>query len=697
MAWLRHAPWAIAIAAVAGCIASAPTGIERITDGTGGAGGDDFGTANVTSATTGPDDGDPHGLYSADPPHGPFAGGTRVVIKGKGFSPGLRLWFGEDEAADVVAIDPTRAQVYAPPHPPGEVELVAQNGDDASTRRVLPAGYSYDALYASPDEGPVAGGTVIQIFGTLTTWDTDLVEARVDQKPCTTTVAVSATELSCMVPKGTPGAKSISVVTSEGTTSALDAFTYQDSSDGFKGGLSGAPLAGKIRVLAFDNFSGDPLVGAAVIVGDDIDTALLGTIDDTGVVEISDPSLTDPVTVTVAATCHSPITFAAVPVDTVTTYLDPVLTPQCAGEGDPPPGGGNPVVGGIVVGELVWPSIQEFKKGNWDNVPAPGPNEERLAYVYYATRNPNAVFQLQSQTYVVDEEDEGDIGYGFTIPGYPGSQDLYALAGLFDKSNGKFSAYAFGAVTGVAVFPGQTTQHVIISMDHALDQKLTLQVGTPPPGNGGPDRLDASVVVELAPRRYAILPNMKKTPFLPLFGNVSFIGLPPLDKDLTGMRYVASAAAATGPTLTAPLSVVGAVAATTTAFPIDVSGFVAIPQLVAPATGGGWNGTQLTVAYPGGGFPADVTVYEITAAGGLWRWIVAVPAGAVSEPSQSVQVPDLSGFPEAHLPPGPIVIGVYGARYDDLDYGKIAYRNLRPVGMSAYAYDFFPAHLLANP
>src|SRR5690606_37144940 len=159
---------------------------------------------------------------------------------------------------------PRRAQVYAPPHPPGEVELVAQNGDDTSTRRVLPAGYSYDALYATPDEGPVAGGTVIQIFGTLTSWDTDLVEARVDQEPCTTTAVVSPTELSCMVPKGTPGAKSISVVTSEGTTTALDACTYQDSSDGFKGGLSGAPLADTLCVLAFDNFTGDPLVGATV-------------------------------------------------------------------------------------------------------------------------------------------------------------------------------------------------------------------------------------------------------------------------------------------------------------------------------------------------------------------------------------------------------------------------------------------------
>ena len=89
-----------------------------------------------------------------------------------------------------------------------------------------------------------------------------------------------------------------------------------------------------------------------------------------------------------------------------------------------------------------------------------------------------------------------------------------------------------------------------------------------------------------------------------------------------------------------------------------------------------------------GGWPADLTVYEITSGGGVWRWIVAVPAAG-----HSIELPDLTGFPGAHLPPGPAVIGVYGARFDSFDYGQLGYRQLRPWGMTAYGLDYFNTHM----
>jgi len=683
--------WVLASMGLAACIANAPEGLKRQTDAEGG-GGEGFGNANQSSSsgvTTGPDTSDPHAVLGADPPHGPFTGGQRVIIAGKGFSPDVRVWFGEAEAQDVIAIDPTRIQVTAPAGSPGEVDLVAQNGDDESTRRSLPAGYSYDALYASPDDGPVAGGTVISIFGTGTTWDQDVEEARIDQKPCTTLDVLGPAELRCTVPKGTPGTKSISVITSSDTTTALDAYTYSDSDDGFKGGLGGAPLAGKIRVLVYDNLSGDALGAAHVIVGDDVaPAALYAQTDGTGVVEITDPLLDDPATVTVTAECHSPITFVDVPVDTVTVYLDPVLTPQCAGSGDPPPGGGNPVLTGLVTGELIWPSTQEFQKGTWSNVPAPGANEKRIAFLYFATSNRAAPFNVPSSTYSVEEDDPGDLGYGFTITSSPGNRTMYALAGLQNTITKQFTAYAFGAVDGVAIFPGKETDQVYIDMDHALDQALTMAPSPPAPGPKGPDRLDARVVVELSQRNYAILPGMQKTPLIPLQGTLSFIGLPGLDGSLTGTRYIASAAAVTGPSLGAPLSVVSAVATTTTSVPADVSGFVAVPTLNDPPMGASWSGQSLAATYAAGGLPADMSVYEIAAGGGLWRWVVAVPEG-----DHAITLPDLSVYPDAHLPSGPVVIGLYGARIEDFDYGSIGYRNLRPQGMDAYSLDFFNALL----
>jgi hypothetical protein len=682
-------PWLLSGMVLGACIANAPEGIQRQTDE--GGGGESFGNANQSSSsgvTTGPTTDDPHAVLATDPPHGPFTGGQRVIVVGKGFSPEVKVWFGESEAQDVIAINPATIQVTAPPGPPGEVDVIAQNGDDESTRRSLVAGYTYDALYATPDNGPVAGGTVISIFGTGTTWDQDVEEARVDQKPCTTLDVIGPTELRCTVPKGTPGAKSISVITSNDTTTALDAYTYQDSEDGFKGGLGGDPIAGGLRVLVYDNFTGDPLPAAHVVVGDDVSTGLYAQTDETGVVELSDPLLDNPVTVTAAAECHSPITFADVPVDTVTVYLDPVITPQCAGDGDPPPGGGNPVLSGLVSGELIWPSSQEFQKGPWTNVPPAGPGEKRIAYLYFATRNRNAPFQLASSSFSVDEEDPGELGYGFTITSSPGNRTLYAVAGVLNSSTKAFTAYAFGAIDGVAVFPGEETDQVYIDMDHALDQALTMNATPPAPGPKGPDRLDARVVVELSQRNYAILPGMQKTPFIPLQQSLLFVGLPGLDGALTGTRYIASAAAVTGPSLSAPMSVVSAVATTTTSVPADVTGFVAVPTLDDPPSGGSWDGQNLATSYASGGFPVDMTVYEVTAGGGLWRWIIAVP-----EADHAVQVPDLSGFDDAHLPAGPVVIRVYGARIDDFDYGTIGYRSLRPSGMDAYSLDFFNALL----
>ncbi len=678
-------------ALLASCIATAPEGIHRRTD-TGGEGGDIFGTnSSNTGATTGSSsNNDPHAVLGVVPPHGSFNGGQHVVVHGQGFAPNARVWLGDVEADGVIAIDPTRVQINAPAHAPGVVAVSVQNGDDSSTARSLEDAYTYDYLFAQPDSGPVAGGTVINIHGSGAAWDTEAtVDALVDQKPCTTVEVLGPELLGCTVPKGTPGTKSISVVTTTETLTALDAYTYQDSTDGYKGGLGGDPLNGTLKVLAFDNYSGDPLQGAHIIVGSNLNDALVKQADSSGIAQFVDPSLTEPVTVTIAAKCHSPISFVDVPVDSVTAYLNPTLTPQCAGEGDPPPVGGNPTLSGKLKGQLVWETGGEFKKGEWVNVPAPtNANEERVAFVFFASTDPQRNFKLPSPSYEVYEDSPGDLGYGFSVTAYPGNHTLYALAGLRNKVNGNFYAYAFGTVQGVAVFPGKSTQNVIVKMTHSLDQALKMSASPPASGPKGPDRLHATVAVEIAQSRYAIFPNMQKTPFIPLSGTLGFVGLPALNGSLTGGRYIAGAEAVTGPQLAAPLSVVGQIATNSTGQLIVVDGFVNVPQLVTPLPGGPWDGRHLAVGFGDGGFPIDLTVYEISAAGGLARWIVAVPAAA-----HAIELPDLSSFEEAGLPSSALIIGVYGAHIDDFDYATLGYRQLRSSGMTAYALDYFNAQL----
>ncbi len=676
------------------CIAGAPEGIRRQTDGDGEEPLINFdgGVPPIDAAPEIPV-ADPYAVIGADPAHGPFTGGQRVLIRGNGFAAATRVFFGEVEAdaSTMVPIDPTRLQIIAPKGSAGSVTLTVQKGDDTSTRRSLPGGYAYDALYAAPSSGPVAGGTVIEIAGDGTSFG-DSAIVKIGGKSCTTQTVNGPTSITCTVPKGTPGAKPVSVDAGDGQPIVvLDAYTYEDSTNGFKGGLSGAPIEGQLKVLVYDNFTGDPIPGAHVIVGSDLPSALVKQVDATGVALFADPSLSAPRTVTIAAKCHSPITFVDVPVDTATVYLDPVLSPACAADGDPPPVGGKPGAGGGISGELVWTGAVEFKKSPWINVPAEAPGERRAAYVFHANGDPTATFQLPHPSTAVLPDTPGELGYQFQIGSGVGNRALYALAGIETTTEpAKFTAYAMGMVQGVSVEPGTFTEQVYIVMDRTLDQALTMDVTPPAPGPKGPDRVRATVSVMLGNDGYAILPAGVKTPLLPLAGPIGFVGLPALDGSFLGTTYLSTARAVTGPQAQAPMSVVGRLLSTSTAEDLFVEGFVGVPTLNTPANGAAWDGRHLATTFGAGGSAIDLSVYDITSGNGLIRWTVVVPKG-----SHAVEIPDLSGFtfPYGGLPGGPITIGVYGARVDKFSYGALRYRDIRPIGMSAYALDYFQAFL----
>jgi len=683
---------ALAIAGSGACIASAPEGIVRQTADDGSADALFWGETGMPEPTK-PDVGtpDPHAVYGANPSHGPFAGGQRVLIQGQGFASNARVWFGSTEVdpTTLVPIDPSRVQVNAPPGVAGAVDLTVQNGDDESTRRTLAGGYVYDPIYAVPSSGPVAGGTAVDIFGQGTAWD-DSTVAKIDLKPCTTLTVVDPEHLTCIVPQGTPGSKTVSVASGDATINVLDGYTYEDSENGYKGGLSGDAIAGKLKILVYSNFTGDPIPGAFAIVGTGGPGTLTASTDATGVALIEDPSLNAPQTVTVAATCSSPISFVDVPVDTVTVYLDPVATPACAKMGDPPPVGGKGSEGGILTGELFWEGGVEFKKAPWTNVPAPlGPNEEQAAYIFLATTDPAATFYLPPPSMAIRPDDPGSIGYEFIYYTGPGNRTLYALAGIENRaiSPPKFTAYAMGVVKGIPVTPGGKVEHVYIPMTKTLDQILTLDVEAPAPGPKGPDRLKATVSVMLGNDGFATLPSGQKTPFLPLAGPVKFTFVPPLDGDLAGSTYLATARAVTGPSASAPMSVIGRLLATSTSQPIPAGGFVGVPTLVAPAPSSAWDARHLQTTFAAGS-PIDLSVYDIVSGNGLIRWTVAVPKGA-----HAIELPDISFVPDGSMPKGPVSIGVYGARINGFDYGTLRYRDLRPTGMTAYAFDTFSVHL----
>ena len=196
------------------CIATAPDGLHRQTDPGADDGGVDFDAAPPNDLPDVAAPKDPHAVTGLDPSHGPFSGGQKVIVHGKGFDSKVRVFFGSTEvdAATVLQIDSTRVQVSVPPGSAGPVDVAVEDGSDGSTRRALPVATPTTRSFAAPNSGPVVGGTVIGIVGQGTHSDSTTV-AKIDGKPCTTLDVSSATLFNCTVPHGTPGSKPVSVKT----------------------------------------------------------------------------------------------------------------------------------------------------------------------------------------------------------------------------------------------------------------------------------------------------------------------------------------------------------------------------------------------------------------------------------------------------------------------------------------------------
>lgn len=679
---------------VNGCISRADSPFTRVTDReSGGSGGS---TIDVDGGTPDPSvdlpPSAPHAVLGVSPPHGSFAGGGLAIISGNGFAGNARVWFGDQELASsaIVAIDPQRVQVTVPPGHHGPVDVSVQNGADKSTRASLSGGYTYDQFYADPASGPTSGGSRIVVYGEGTKWNAD-TEVSIDQKPCAIDEVTSKTELHCTTPAGTPGSKPMRVSTADGVdVDVLDAFVYGNSDNGFKGGLSGNTLDDQLKVIALDNISAMGLKGATVIVGTDLETADVLKTDGSGLAVVSKPGLGPKRTVTIARKCYQPQTFVDVTVDTVTAYLDPVLSPACGSpEGDLPPSGGTSVYGASVSGEVVWPATAEFRRDGWLDVPAPKSDDERLvAYVLRLSSNPTDRFVLPDASAAVTPSSGGDRGYSFNTSGLPGNFTLYALAGIETLGSPRtFTAYQMGLVRGVAAAAGESKSNVYIQIDVDLDHALTLEVAPPTVTTRGPDRMQAYASIQVGSEGYAPLPNGFLSRSLPLAGPLSFVGVPTLGGSLLGTSYIATARAVTGQAGGTPRSVVGLASATDTSQPLRLDPFVQVPVLTTPTPNTTWDGKGLASKRSAGGAAVDLFVYDVQSGSGLVGWTVVAPGSTLA-----FDLPDLNALsPDLGLVPGPLSITVSAARIKDFAYGTLRYRDTTQRGWAAYATDVFYA------
>jgi hypothetical protein len=637
---------------------------------------------------------DPNGLFGIEPAHGPFRGGQLALIRGNGFSSAVRVWFGDVEvpADQRSSTRSDRVQVTVPAGTPGSVALITQIGDDVSTRRVLDQAYLYDAFYASPEQGPMSGGSVITLYGLGTSWDVT-TRVSIDQQACDVVevrgAPGSAQELDCRAPANTEGRKTITVSTGATVDSVLGGFLYEPGSTSL-GGLSGQPLAGRLNVHVTGG--GAPIADAYVIVGSEVDLATLGQpgarvrqTDAAGDALFESEALGDDIPlVTVAAHCFHPQSFVAVPVDTVRAELEPIATPDC---GETPPGffGGSPTAPVVIRGSLVWPGAIEFQRAGWTNVPvAQSANERRAAYIFQPSGDPESSFRLPREGDAITTDSPGRVGYDFELVTGAGSRTLYAIAGIENRAENppRFTAYAMGLLRGIYANPGDTLDGFSISMSHTIDQALRFDVVGPAPGVRGPDRVSVRAAVQVAGEGYAILPNAEITTAVEGGSGLSIIGLPALVNEFAGSRYVLGARAFTGVTRSAPSSVLSLVTAAESSQLISISGFLPVPTLTVGAGDAPFWGGELAVAFDDQAGAVSLVRYDIRSGGGLVSWSVAAPPTTTS-----FRLPDLSRLPEGGLLPGNLDISVSLARVDEFEYGALTSEQLSRFSWQAYATD----------
>lgn len=106
-------------------------------------------------------------VHSVMPDSGPAAGGTRVVIRGAGFQPGARGFFGVQGLAGWEWVGPGQLEGETPPGEPGTVALRVINPDGLSA--VLPAAFTYAGGLVRPRFRAVAleGGELVLGVGDL--------------------------------------------------------------------------------------------------------------------------------------------------------------------------------------------------------------------------------------------------------------------------------------------------------------------------------------------------------------------------------------------------------------------------------------------------------------------------------------------------------------------------------------------------
>ncbi|MFZ9887904.1 MAG: IPT/TIG domain-containing protein [Myxococcota bacterium] len=404
------------------------------------------------------------------PASGAMAGGTPVVLSGRGFGDGLAVTLGGLPAVDLVVLSDGSASFTTPPGSAGTVDVEVTLGDE---RRVLENGFRYEAslevLGATPNRGGISGGTWVTVRGQGFTRGAP-VAVSFGGQPATDVFVVSDSLLTLRTPLHEPGPVDI-VVTVAGTqgaesAAAARAFTFFDPTY-LLGGTRGGPIDGAVYVTVLDAFLGLPVPDLVVFLGTGGEaTSHMALTNVLGQATISGPDVTGPQTVSVVADGWEYASLVDVNASEITLYLQPLATAPPSDGPPPPPPPPPPPGRGRVFGVA-----KEF----FDPA-ALGPDELALAFVG-ATARDEFSRPGSSQGVVFNEG-----GEYFIQQSRPGRLALVALAGIYNTTTDEFRPRQMGVRRPVYLEMGDNAEEQDIELTIPLDEDVELSLPDAPVG-----------------------------------------------------------------------------------------------------------------------------------------------------------------------------------------------------------------------
>ena len=595
-------------------------------------------------------------LATASPVSGPVAGGTAVVLTGRGFLDVERVLVGQLNASFVVDSD-TQITVTTPAHSAGVVDIDV-------VRSTLKATLSDAFTYTSPLEvwgfaptrGAIAGGTYVSIRGTG--FD-GLLEVTFNGQPSPTVRRVDGNNLYVYSPPGVVGDAVVAVKAGAQTAQGPYPYNYFDPVARF-GGASGGDINGAVNVSVYAR-GGQALPGAFVMLSTRPDTQYQGVTNASGQVTLSGPNVLGAQSVTATAVGYSTATVQAVDAENLTVFLNELNPRPSNGGGN----GGGPPAFATIKGRV---SAQAKLSDPSDS------KTYDMAVLATTSPSPFGGNPRPGPGATV-------IGYGdYEIISRIGDLAVIALCGVFNDDTQTFDPQYMGVRRFVFMSDQETKTGVDVEcnipLDETLDVKLINDVYRPT----GPTNNVVDSVLNFGFEGYFQPPNDTRglSDILTVERLPAFTGaLSDLSLILTGGSYTGNFS---------PLTQTSVSDITDLSVQVTLPPLLDVPEPVSPLPGGEVVNREIRWQASGPYFPS---FYHVVLRNDMGIAVWSMVAPGTTDSIRIPEFPDFSALPLDQRPApyvqGDLSLTITAVRIPEFEFDAFTYEDLGAARWEAYS------------